>query len=641
MARRPYVYLWFFYLSLAYALIFPGSAFAWGCVAFTSRILPLRISLKLILAVLFVGRLFVFFDCHLTFHREIHHQNIFEDIHFQLKERIQQPQSHALTKTIKALQNYFQSKIYSRYVNLKNFREAFFMGKARALSKELWESLNGLGLSHAIVVSGSHLSLLASVLIFLIGALFRWMRWDGIYFRRVFVVIGLLGFSIICGFEITLLRALLCFFILYVGGGFYPALHRYSSLDRLAMVGLLMGFIWPGYLLSRSYLLSFAATFVLLSFSGRTWCCLAVSVFMPIFCLLLGLSAHPLSFIFNIIFLPALIFIVVPLSAASVFLRPLESLANNVVIFFEEFVGWTYQISASLIKAPVGSENLFQLTLSLLIVGVLLTRRSEKIKMSVLIGTSFLGLLFPIRISDTGNAHRVLVRPIDIGQGDGIVIQVESHTFVIDGGDERARSKIITKLPRSKQTIWVVSHFDRDHIGALIGIESIMGWTAVWATRKDPRFSKIFPVDCREGGCLWCGESYCVEAWAPRSQTADGPVRNHESLVLMIYEKGTKRLRAAFLGDHSIAGEKKWIRSLAQRGLIVDGSIDLLKLGHHGSRSSSGEDLLKFLRPKLSILTCGRSNRYGHPHEEVLERLESYSLSVLRTDQVGDFEVFF
>lgn len=68
-----------------------------------------------------------------------------------------------------------------------------------------------------------------------------------------------------------------------------------------------------------------------------------------------------------------------------------------------------------------------------------------------------------------------------------------------------------------------------------------------------------------------------------------------------------------------------------------DADVDVLKVGHHGSRTASSEEFLKIATPEISVISCGAGNSYGHPHAEALERLEKYSTEIIRIDEVGKY----
>ena len=103
---------------------------------------------------------------------------------------------------------------------------------------------------------------------------------------------------------------------------------------------------------------------------------------------------------------------------------------------------------------------------------------------------------------------------------------------------------------------------------------------------------------------------------------------NEDSVVLLV-EYGN--FRAVFPGDAGLVAEGR----LAGR----IGPVDLLKVGHHGSRSATGDAWLGELRPSLAVISAGRHNGYGHPHVEVLERLTRAGVRIWRTDQDGQLTV--
>ncbi len=103
---------------------------------------------------------------------------------------------------------------------------------------------------------------------------------------------------------------------------------------------------------------------------------------------------------------------------------------------------------------------------------------------------------------------------------------------------------------------------------------------------------------------------------------------NEDSVVLLVEYRG---FRALFPGDGGLHAESR----LAGRV----GRVDLLKVGHHGSRSASGEAWLDELQPDAAIISLGRGNRYGHPHAEVIDRLTRHGIGIWRTDQLGTITV--
>lgn len=94
-----------------------------------------------------------------------------------------------------------------------------------------------------------------------------------------------------------------------------------------------------------------------------------------------------------------------------------------------------------------------------------------------------------------------------------------------------------------------------------------------------------------------------------------------------------------FTGDMDEACEEVLLEELARTGEAANASIDVLKVGHHGSHTSTSEALLEALKPETAILSFGVGNDYGHPHAETLERLERYEVRMLKTGELGEIRI--
>ncbi|MCY7477198.1 hypothetical protein M5W70_08535 [Paenibacillus larvae] len=101
----------------------------------------------------------------------------------------------------------------------------------------------------------------------------------------------------------------------------------------------------------------------------------------------------------------------------------------------------------------------------------------------------------------------------------------------------------------------------------------------------------------------------------------------------MLYLEGTKWL---FTGD---MGKEEERELLQQPELLPEKEVDVLKVAHHGSKTSTSPEWLDYWKPKLALISAGVNNRYGHPSPDILERLEQRQIPVLRTDLLGEVEV--
>ena len=237
----------------------------------------------------------------------------------------------------------------------------------------------------------------------------------------------------------------------------------------------------------------------------------------------------------------------------------------------------------------------------------------------------------------------------DIGQGDAIFIETPKRTqILIDGGpSKKIVEKLGQELPFFDRTIdfIIATHPDSDHISGLVEVlksyrVDLVGGTGIkGSTAEFQEFSneieenKSGKVVLRKGQKIFIGKNLYFEVLAPLEDFEGKTAKdyNTSSLVLkMAYGKST----FLFTGDAPISIEKK----LAEEGSDI--SSQVLKISHHGSKTSTSNLFLEKVNPEIAVIQVGKDNRYGHPSPEVLERLAKYGIKVMRTDQVGDIKLF-
>jgi competence protein ComEC len=230
----------------------------------------------------------------------------------------------------------------------------------------------------------------------------------------------------------------------------------------------------------------------------------------------------------------------------------------------------------------------------------------------------------------------------DVGQGDALLIETPTgEQILIDGGRDDA---ILAKLggvmlpwDRTLDAI-LLTHPDADHGTGLVSVldqyivETIYETGAMAHTDSNRAFvSSIIAEDAHHrliqfGDVIEFGE-VILEVLSPDKIYADAypSNRNDTSLVIKVIYGDTTML---LMGDAEAEVEASLQRSA--------GDIDILKVGHHGSLSSSTWEFLQSTHPEVAIISAGEDNQYGHPHPIVLSRLEELGVPVLRTDKDGD-----
>ena len=229
---------------------------------------------------------------------------------------------------------------------------------------------------------------------------------------------------------------------------------------------------------------------------------------------------------------------------------------------------------------------------------------------------------------------------LDVGQGDATLIICDGEAMLIDSGDPNQGTKIqlyLTKQGISSLKYLVLTHPDSDHIGGApviitkydIGTIFMSGYQKPEEHKASERVQEALSYRLYDPVIPSVGDSYSL---GNASLTFIGPVNyqadepNNASLALLI-QHGSNRF--LFTGD----AEEPEENDILQTGIGIQ--ADVYKVGHHGSYSSSGNPFLQAVRPTYAVISCGRDNTYGHPHDATLQRLNAVGAKIFRTDQQG------
>ncbi len=516
---------------------------------------------------------------------------------------------------------------------------ALVVGESRALPESWLHGLRRTGLSHAISLSGLHVALVAAIGLRLGAALPAALRWS-------VAVVAVALYSLVGGGCPSLVRASAMAAVPVVA---WAAGRQGGSLNALAVVAAALALLRPGWIADLGFQLTVLAT------AGLIWAGPRLAVAWPalppwlsrslgatlgaqLFTLPLVLGtfrlATPWASLWNLLAVP---WLAVALAGSLAFAGAAVLLGDRASVL----VPWL-----DLAAAPFGWPSRLP------------PRGAWPLSLAGGVAVGFaalaLWLLLRPRRAAWGAALGLLVaslaprdeaRPelhlLDVGQGDSILLRDGRAAALVDGGGwrhgdiaSRVTIPALAGLGVRRLDAIVLSHPDEDHCRGLAQLAGVVAIDELWLGPGWPGRECVRRLATQPGIRLrpWrAGELRSIGGWTLQAlpsgaRAASG--NNDGSLAVMARAGGRQVL---LTGDLEAAGEHRLLRAWPAAGLRAD----VLKVAHHGSRTSSSEALLAAVDPAIALISAGRDNRFGHSAAEVVERLQGRGIRILRTDRVG------
>ncbi|MFV3013734.1 cell wall-binding repeat-containing protein [Clostridium botulinum] len=253
-------------------------------------------------------------------------------------------------------------------------------------------------------------------------------------------------------------------------------------------------------------------------------------------------------------------------------------------------------------------------------------------------GTSVLNDVVVKSVEEGRNIGPVEIHYIDVGQGDSILIQQDGHNMLIDAGTNASENTVVNYLKSkgvTKLDYVIGTHPHEDHIG---GLDKVIDNFAVnkvimpKVTHTTQTFKDVITSIQNKGLKITVptvGDKYSLGVadftiLAPNNSSYSN--LNNYSIVIKL-KFGNRAF--IFTGDAESLSEGE----ILAKQLDITG--DVLKLGHHGSKTSTSQNFLNKVNPKYAVVSCGKNNSYKHPHQETLNKLKAKNIKVYRTDETG------
>ena len=545
-------------------------------------------------------------------------------------------------KNNKSIPIKIKNYILKRIENIKNnkYLYAFILGKSSYIDIESYNNYKINSVTHLFALSGLHVSLFSSIVLYILNKL-------KLNEKVTFTItsIFLITFSFIASFTPSILRATI-FFILSSVNKIYYFFIKPKNLLYLTFAILI--FINPFYIFDTGFILSFTITYFILlmnekiTIEGNIKSILIVSMlsFLSSLPIIINLSyeINIIGFINNIFFIPLVTNIIFPFSLIIVLIPKLSFILFILTTIMEK----VSVFSSSILNITLSFQKLNYIEIFIYYVLLILSiKKNKKILILLLV---FVSILY-IKPSFNKNTY---VYFIDVGQGDSALIITENNkSILIDTGGKlsykteswKQKNKEFNLMTSSiipffksiglkKIDYLLITHGDYDHMGEAINlVDNFKVEKVIFNCGEFNELEKelIKVLDKKKIKYYSCIKELNIDNNKLYFlQTKEYDNENDNSNVIYTELDGYKFM---FMGDAEADKEKDILDKYNLR------DIDVLKVGHHGSKTSSSKNFISKINPKYSIISVGRNNRYGHPNKEVLNILDSST--VYRTDQDG------
>ena len=490
----------------------------------------------------------------------------------------------------------------------------------------MYDNYQNLGISHLFAVSGMHISLVTFILL-------KLLEGKNEVIKYLITFIFLMFYLFLTNYTISMVRACFQFILIFINKLFKLNIDNSNIVIFLFSVLIILN---PYIIYNIGFLFSFSISFTLIKFKDMITgdfmikniktSLLSFFVSMPI---LINnfFKVNFLSIILNIIYIPFVSYILFPLCLITILFPFFDSFTYFVINFFETIT--KFFSSINLLTFSITKMNII-LVIIYYFIFLWIIKSNDKIKKKIII--VFIFIVFIINNNTIVNNE---VHFLDVGQGDSILIRIKSKNILIDTGGNinfNISKNVLIPYFRSsgvkKIDYLILTHGDYDHMGEAINlVENFKVEKVIFncGPYNDLENELIEVLDKKKIKYY----SYIKELNVDNNklhflQTKEYDNENENSNVIYTKLNGYKFM---FMGDAGVEKEKDILEKYNVS------KIDVLKIGHHGSKTSSDKNFIDEMNPKYSVISVGKNNRYGHQNKEVLNNLDNSK--IYRTDING------
>ena len=510
------------------------------------------------------------------------------------------------------IKNKIIHKINNEYLN------SFILGDNSYLDDTVITSYRINGISHLFSISGMHITLLSTLLLKLLSKIFKSKK-------VIYILVSsfLIFYMFLIDFTPSVIRAVLLFIILNFT--------KNKASSALIIILSILLIINPYYIYDLGFKYSFIVSFFLIRFNylfNKNYFYNLILISLIAFLASIPIqinnffSINLLTIINNIIFVPLVSIIIFPFSLLAFLLKPLIPVLDFLMNIFEYLSIFMSKFNIQMIipKMPI----------FLIIIYYILLYNLNKINFVIIV--FFLFIYSNIKYFNP----RCEVTFLDVGQGDSIFISLPYNkgNILIDTGgnlfsDKNYISNNITipylkSIGVKKLDYLIITHGDADHAKEALNIINNIKVDRILLNNYNNELES--KLDGKNIGNTILN----INGYKFRIFNYRNTIENNDSLIVYTIISNYKLL---FMGDATYLEEKMLLEDFNIR------DIDILKVGHHGSKTSSSKEFIEKLKPTYSIISVGENNMYNHPNKEVLKNLNASK--ILRTDLSGTINFVF
>lgn len=529
------------------------------------------------------------------------------------------------------------------YNNFQNnpYLLTFIMGDKSLMKNNVLRSYQENGISHLFAISGMHITMFANILNIILKKL-------SLNEEKKFLIISffLCCYLLLVGFSPSILRGVLFYIFFTLNKIYYFYIKPVNLYIFILGVCLLIN---PNFIFDVGFWYSFLISLALILYSfklqSKNFVISLFKVSFLSFIVSIPISLfnfyqiNILSIFYNILFVPLISFIIFPCALISSLVKPIRPIFNFFIIILEN-------LSLFLNKISFGKLIFKRLNMIVYIIYLVIIILFLFWKRKLLLKLFFILLIFHFMIPLFSN--NTYIKMLDIGQGDSILLHFNKKSILIDTGgvysykNNEADGKIFyniilpafKSLGIGKLDYLIITHGDADHMGEAIQlIENFKVEVVIFNCGEYNNLEKklIKVLEKKKIKYYSCIKELNIDKNKLYFlQTKEYNNENDNSNVIYTEIEGYRFL---FMGDAGVLKEKD----------ILDtydiSKIDVLKVGHHGSRTSTSELFLKRINPQIALISAGRDNKFNHPHDEVLKLLNKYKVKFFSTKEFGSITI--